>query len=162
MKNKVIFLDRDGVVNRERGEYTYRLQDFKLVDGLLESLVELQEKGYLFIIISNQGGIAKEIYSAKEVEILNGFLKNKFASFGIKWTEMYYCPHHPDYTGNCLCRKPDSVLIEKAIAKYNVDVSKSFMIGDNERDIMAAEKVNLKGILIESNSTLKKLLPLFP
>lgn len=162
MKNKVIFLDRDGVVNIERGEYTYRLEDFVLIDGLLESLTILQEKGYLFIIISNQGGIAKGIYSHKEIEILNDFLKNKFKSLGIKWTDFYYCPHHPEFNSKCICRKPDSLLFEKAIAKYEIDVSTSYMIGDKERDIIAAEKVNIKGILIESNTSLKILLPLFP
>lgn len=162
MKTKVIFLDRDGVINMERGGYTYRLEDFELTPGLLEALKILQQKGYLFIIISNQGGVAKGLYSHLEIEQLNEFLKKEFDSFGIKWTDFYYCPHHPQFNGNCLCRKPDSLLFERAIAKHEIDVSKSYMIGDKKRDILAAEKLNIKGFLIEANTSLKNLLPLFP
>lgn len=162
MKTRVIFLDRDGVINIERGDYTYRLEDFVLTEGLLDSLKILQEKGYLFIIISNQGGVAKGLYSQLEINKLNEFIKNEFNSVGLKWTDFYYCPHHPEFSGNCLCRKPDSLLFEKAIAKYEIDVSKSYMIGDKDRDIQAAEKLNIKGFLIEANASLKKILPLIP
>lgn len=162
MNRKAIFLDRDGVINQERGEYTFLLKDFIINDDVFETLKIWNDAGYLLIIISNQGGIGKGIYSHSDVQVLNEFLCLKFKENKIDWTEMYYCPHHPEYNGRCLCRKPGSILFEKAIAKYSIDVTRSFMIGDKERDILASEKTGIKGILIEANSSLKKILSLIP
>jgi D-glycero-D-manno-heptose 1,7-bisphosphate phosphatase len=162
LKNKAIFLDRDGVINYERGEYTFHLSDFKIIEGVLESLKNWSEKGYLIIIISNQGGIGKGLYSTKEVQTINHFLIGEFSKNEISLADFYYCPHHPDFTGNCICRKPESVLFEKALAKFDIDPLKSFMIGDKPRDIIPAEKLGITGFLIEANSSLKKLLPLIP
>lgn len=162
MRNKAVFLDRDGVINRERDDYTFLLEDFVILDDVLDCLKKWHDKGYLIIIISNQGGIGKGIYNHSEVIAINNLLKQKFFSNGIAWTDLFYCPHHPDHSGKCLCRKPDSLLFEKALAKHRIDASFSFMIGDRERDIVAAEKAGIRGFLIESNSTLKKLLSLIP
>ena len=78
------------------------------------------------------------------------FLQNECKKHGFEFTEIYYCPHHPE-TSNCLCRKPGSLMVEKAVAKYNVDVNKSFFIGDKERDIICANNVGVKGYLIAPN-----------
>lgn len=154
---KAVFLDRDGVVNIERGDYTYKLEDFILNDGLIEFCIKAKEKGFLLFIISNQGGIAKGIYSLSDVEILNDYIENELKKKGIEITDFYFCPHHNDF-GACLCRKPNSILLEKVMAKYHIDVQHSFMIGDRERDIEAAKKIGLKGILIESNTDLRNFL----
>lgn len=147
---KALFLDRDGVVNFERGDYTYRIEDFKINSGLFDLLLHFQSAGFLIIIISNQGGISKGIYTKKDVEILHQeFLKKCFAN-KITITDFFYCPHYPEIE-NCLCRKPKSLMLEKAIAKYNINVNDSLMLGDSERDIKCAESVGIKGILIKSN-----------
>src|SRR5689334_3049500 len=112
--NKAIFLDRDGVINRERGEYTYLLEDFKLNDGVIEVLQLFQAKGYLLIIISNQSGIAKGIYTKEQVNYLHLHMERVLKNKAIVLTEIYFCPHHPDFS-KCLCRKPESILLEKAI-----------------------------------------------
>jgi D-glycero-D-manno-heptose 1,7-bisphosphate phosphatase len=154
--NKAVFLDRDGVINVERG-YTHRLEDFTILPDLIEVLQLLQKKNYLLIVISNQSGIAKGLYKQSEVEVLHKYMIDEFAKNGITLSEIYYCIHHPDIS-NCICRKPDSLFVEKALARFNIDASKSYFIGDKERDTEAAEKGGVKGILIEANISLKTIL----
>lgn len=151
--NKAIFLDRDGVINVERG-YTHRLEDFVILPDLVENLQMYLRKGYLLIVVSNQSGIAKGLYTQAEVETIHSFLLNELAKNKITLSEIYYCVHHPDVS-RCICRKPDSLFIEKALARFNIDPSKSYFIGDKERDVEAGEKAGVKGILIEANSPLK-------
>ena len=153
---KAVFLDRDGVINVERG-YTHRLEDFVILPDLVEVLQLLQKKGYLLIVISNQSGIAKGLYKQSEVEILHKFMVDEFTKNGITLSEIYYCVHHPDVS-KCICRKPDSLFVEKGLARFNIDPKKSYFIGDKERDTEAAEKGGVKGILIESNISLKTIL----
>lgn len=150
---KVIFLDRDGVINIERGEYTFSVEDFVFVDGLFSALNKLQQNGFEFLVITNQGGISKGIYTHQDVQRLNNLLKAAFKKHQLELLDIYYCPHHNDVE-KCICRKPDSLLLEKAIAKYNIDISKSYFIGDSERDINSAHKVGVKGIKVNKNSDL--------
>lgn len=154
--NKAIFLDRDGVINVERG-FTYRLEDFVILPDVIEVLQLFQQKGYLLIIVSNQSGIAKELYKQSDVEILHNYLVKELSDHNITLSEIYYCVHHPDIS-RCICRKPDSLFVEKALARFNIDPTKSYFIGDKERDTEAAEKAGVKGILIESNISLKTIL----
>ena len=158
-KNKAIFLDRDGVINAERGEYTWQLEDFKFNDGLIESLKIFQQKNYLLVVISNQSGIAKGIYKKEDTDYLHLHLTRFLKSHDIELTEIYYCPHHPDFS-NCLCRKPGSLLLEKAIARFNIDAAKSYFIGDAARDVEAGEKAGVKTILIPPNSSLMNVIHL--
>ncbi|PCJ84541.1 MAG: histidinol phosphate phosphatase [Flavobacteriales bacterium] len=151
--NKTAFLDRDGVINKERGDYTWRIDDFEVNDGVVEGLKKLQQSGFLLIIVSNQSGIAKGVYGHEDVEKINQYIFDFFHKNNIEITEIYYCPHHNEI-GLCLCRKPGSLMLEKAIARYQVDVPNSFLIGDRDRDIDAAESVGVKGIKIQSNSSI--------
>lgn len=153
---KAVFLDRDGVINVERG-YTHRLEDFVILPDLIEVLQFLQSKGYLLIVISNQSGIAKGLYKQEDVEVLHKFMQKEFVKNGIKISEIYYCVHHPDVS-KCICRKPDSLFVEKGLARFDIDPKQSYFIGDKERDTEAAAKVGVKGILIESNISLKTIL----
>jgi D-glycero-D-manno-heptose 1,7-bisphosphate phosphatase len=155
--NKAVFLDRDGVINREMGEYTYRKEDFVLNEGLAEALKIIQEKGFLLIIISNQGGISKGIFSNKEVEALHNILVSSLSDYGVKITDFFYCPHHSDVEA-CLCRKPGSLLIEKAIALHNIDPFRSYMIGDHDRDMLAGQNAGLRTIKVTPNQNLMEIL----
>jgi len=154
--NRAIFLDRDGVINDNScGYYIFEVDQFVLNEGIIESLKTFADYGFLLIIISNQSGIARGLFSKTDCELIHRHMKKILSQQGILITEIYYCPHHPD-TGNCLCRKPGSLLFEKAIARFHIDNGQSWMIGDSERDVTAAEKVGLKTILIKPNEDIRK------
>lgn len=154
--NKTVFLDRDGVINFERGDYNLSIQDFVINDGVIDSIKSLRDHNYLVIIITNQGAIAKGLLSIADLLEMHKFLVDELSKYGTDLTDIYFCPHH-DNISKCLCRKPGSLLFEKSISVHNVDVSKSFMIGDSERDIIAAEQVGIKGILVKSNEDISTI-----
>jgi len=143
-KTKAIFLDRDGVLNEERGDYTYREEDFVICEGVPQALQLLKEAGYLLIVITNQGGIAKGVYT--KADMLRCHKKLASATNNLI-NAFYYSPDHPSVSAS-LSRKPNSLMLEKAMAKFNIDPAGSFMIGDQPRDIEAAAKVGVKGIKI--------------
>jgi len=154
---KIAFLDRDGVVNIERGEYTFKKQDFKFHPELFSFLEELKKRSFEFILISNQGGIAKGLYSSEEVDELHEYMQSILREKNIAFLDIYYSNHHQDF-GESLDRKPDSLMLERAIYQHNVKVSESFLVGDSERDIFAAAKVGVRGFKIESNGPLLEIL----
>jgi D-glycero-D-manno-heptose 1,7-bisphosphate phosphatase len=154
--NKALFLDRDGVLNRERGDYTFSIEDFEVLPDVAQALKIAKQKGYLLIVISNQGGVARGIFSQERVEILHSILQQKLAETNVFLDEVYYCTHH-DLVGKCICRKPDSGMLEKAIARFDIDASRSVMIGDSPRDVAAAEKAGVKGIKIERNTSILEI-----
>lgn len=148
---KVVFLDRDGVINKDRNDYTWRIEDFNILPNVIQGCVKLQDLGYEIILITNQGGIAKGLYNQADVDTLHQHMLHIFQNAGVSILEIYYCPHHTDY-GKCLCRKPGSLLVEKAIARFDIERNESFFIGDMERDIQAAHRAGIKGHLVQTNS----------
>jgi len=154
--NKAVFLDRDGVINIERGEHTFRIAEFEFVDEIFESLKILQQKGYLLIIITNQSGIAKGLYNFEDLKIVHNYMLEKFSEHGVQITDIYFCPHFTEL-GKCICRKPDSLMLEKAIARYQINPSASYFIGDKKRDIDAGEKCSVPVFLIEPNTSILKI-----
>ncbi len=149
---KAIFLDRDGVINKEIGDYVCNVSQFEILPHVPTALKIMQDLGYILIVITNQGGIAKGLYTHTDLDVMHQKMKTELAEFGVDITEIYYSPHHPHFSGKSLSRKPESMLLEKAIARFNIDPNQSFLIGDNQRDIEAAEKVGVKGFLIKSNT----------
>ena len=107
---KVVFLDRDGVINIEPGNYTFEINKFQIVPGLFDALVLLKNKGYQFIVITNQGGISKGVYGHNDVKILHSYMEEQFMKAGINLLDIYYCPHH-SVNEKCICRKPDAQLL---------------------------------------------------
>jgi D-glycero-D-manno-heptose 1,7-bisphosphate phosphatase len=154
MKNKAIFLDRDGVLITERGDYNYLPDHIEIVEGSAEALKLVASRGYMLIVITNQGGIGKGLYAHKRLNEIHKQISHFYKSYGVRITEFYYCPHHP-LRSNCLCRKPDSLMLEKAIARFNIDPAQSWFIGDNQRDVEAGHKAGVKTILIPSNADLR-------
>lgn len=151
--NKAIILDRDGVINADQNDYTWKIADFSILPGVFEACKKWQQEGYLLIVITNQGGIAKGLYGHHEVRLLHDHMLRLFSEQGIAINDIYYCPHHP-VAGECLCRKPGSLLVEKAIATHNIDPSLSVFIGDRDRDIIAGAGAGVPGLLVSVNSDL--------
>ncbi|MFW6249276.1 MAG: D-glycero-alpha-D-manno-heptose-1,7-bisphosphate 7-phosphatase [Bacteroidota bacterium] len=147
---KAFFLDRDGVLNKEIGNYAWHEKDFELLPFIFDWLKILQEQKYLLIVISNQGGIGRGRYTKKDVDHVHTLMKQRLEENNIHLTDIYYCPHHPT-SSNCLCRKPGHLLLEKAIARYHIKPEKSFFIGDSDRDIIAAKHAGVSPIKIQSN-----------
>jgi len=154
--NKAVFLDRDGVINYDGNEYyTYKIEDFKINEGVIEALTLLKQYGYLLIIISNQGGIGRGYYTKKDTDNVHSYMVDILREHDIELDEIYYCPHYPD-SSNCICRKPDSLMIEKALARFQIDSTKSFFVGDREKDVEAALKAGVKPVKIEANENIIK------
>ena len=152
--NKAVFIDRDGVINNDSNHYyIYKIEDFNINTGIIDALKILVKNGYLLIGITNQGGISKNIYTKTDVEVVHDFFNKTMLNNSIEFSEIYYCPHHSDIE-NCLCRKPNSLMLEKAIARFNIDVTKSFLIGDSSRDIEAGKKVGLTCFKINANENI--------
>ena len=155
--NKAVFLDRDGVINRKGSSYyVFREEEFLFNKGVTDALKYFLSKGYLLIIITNQGGIARGIFTISHLDKLNNFMIRQFKGFDIDIADIYYCPHHPKVS-ECLCRKPGTLLFEQAIAKHDIDPKVSFVIGDSDIDIQAANKMGIKGILIPTNGNMMEL-----
>ncbi len=157
VKNKAVFLDRDGVINRETGQYIFETENFVINEGVFEALSLLRKQGFMLVVVSNQSGIARGLYTHDHVGRVHDLLRKEFTARGIDLAEIYYCPHHPS-AGKCLCRKPESLMIEKAIARFNIDPRQSWMAGDRERDVEAARRAGVKGILIKANDSLMNYL----
>jgi|SRR5690554_3549692 D-glycero-D-manno-heptose 1,7-bisphosphate phosphatase len=153
MVYKAVFLDRDGVINDGSLYYTYLIDDFKINKGVIEGLKLLQNHGFLLVIITNQSGVAKGIYSGKDVEAVHEYLIEILRKHNVDIAGIYVCPHHPDIS-SCDCRKPKTALFEQAIRDLSVDVAHSYMIGDSERDIIAGEKMGLRSVLIDKNENI--------
>lgn len=144
-KSKCVFLDRDGVLNEDLNDYLYRIEELVIPQGVPEALQILKKAGFLLIVITNQAGIAKGLYTDKAVYQIHEAIQEVS---GHVLDDLYFSPDHPDFSGKSLSRKPDSLLLEKAVAKYNIDISQSWMIGDRERDMQAGKKIGLKTIQI--------------
>ena len=147
MKNKAVFIDRDGVLNKDFG-YAYKISDLKILDFVIEGLQAILELDFKVIVITNQSGIARGLYSVKDMhifmdEMINIFLKNK-----IDITDYFFCPHHPkgivqNFAIKCSCRKPEAGMLFAAEKEHNLDLTQSILIGDQETDILAGQKANL-------------------
>ncbi|GAA4302428.1 HAD-IIIA family hydrolase [Nibribacter koreensis] len=141
---KAIFLDRDGVLNVERGAYTFLVEDFEVCTGVPHALALLKEHGYYLIVVTNQGGIAKGLYTKEHVLACHEKLQH---ACGHALDALYMAPAHESVSSS-IARKPDSLMLEKAIAKYNLTPDQCWMVGDQLRDMQAAQKVGVKGILV--------------
>lgn len=147
---KYIFLDRDGTIVEDKEGYLHRIKDLKFIPGAVSGLLKLQKLGYGFVIISNQAGIARDLYSLKDAQKFNRALAVRLASRGIKIKKIYICPHHPEFTGQCVCRKPEPGLAKLAAKEFGVNLADSFFIGDKDCDIQLGKNCGGRTFLIEN------------
>jgi D-glycero-D-manno-heptose 1,7-bisphosphate phosphatase len=158
--NKAVFFDRDGVINSDEGfYYVHRIADFTLNPDVAETLKIIADAGYKLILISNQGGVGKGEYSCTDVDELHEHLQSLLRQKGVELDEIYYCPHHPQSSA-CLCRKPSPLMVEKALARFDIDPSASFLFGDSDRDVEAGKAAGIEASFkISKNGSLKACLP---
>ena len=153
--NKAIFLDRDGTINYDVG-YLSEIKDISIFDGVIPSLKSLKETGFLNLIITNQSGIARGYFTESDLCILHDEFKRLLTIDGLPLIDdIFFSPFHIDgkineYTKICNTRKPGTGMIDSAAKKYNIDLSKSYFIGDSLVDMQCAENAGLKKILVKT------------
>ena len=141
------FLDRDGVINFDRG-YVYRREDFEFVPGVLKGARELSELGYLLVVATNQSGIGRGLYTTGDFDTLTAWMKAEFLAAKAPLSGVYFCPHHPSegsgpYRCSCDCRKPAPGMLTAAARDLNLDLSASIMFGDSVSDLHAAQSAGV-------------------
>jgi D,D-heptose 1,7-bisphosphate phosphatase len=159
-KQKAIFLDRDGTINVYKGFLT-KAEDFELIPGAAEAIKLINRSGYLVIVVSNQPVIARGDCTFEELQTIHNRMETLLGKEGAFIDAIYYCPHHPDkgfegehpdYKFDCNCRKPKPGLLLQAAKDWNIDLNKSYMIGDSERDVLAGNAAGCKqSYLIKAN-----------
>lgn len=154
MKRKAIFLDRDGVlIKNSTHYYIWETEQVEIVDGIYDNLKLLIQQGFELFIISNQGGISKGIYTKADTIKLHNKLLLDFKNEQIEIKEILFCPHHPEVE-KCICRKPNSLMIDKLISKHKLNREDSYFIGDSETDMLAAQSAGIQGIKIVANQNM--------
>ena len=149
MSIKTIFLDRDGVINKDIG-YLYEIDKFEFNYGIFQSCRHFINLGYSIIIVSNQSGIERGFYSEKDYQTVTKWMIDQFNNNGVKILDALHCPHGPD--SNCNCRKPLPGMFIEAQRKYDVDMGLSWIIGDKETDIIAAKAAGIQqSILVDTD-----------
>lgn len=141
---KAIFLDRDGVINVEKN-YVYKKEDFEFIDGVFDTLKQLQELGYKLFIITNQSGIGRGYYTVDDFEKLTSWILSEFEKYQISISQVEFCPHNPDE--ECLCRKPKTGMIENILKNHKIDLEKSWLIGDKKSDILCGKSAGIKNTI---------------
>jgi len=146
-KNKAIFLDRDGVINEEVSHLSDP-DNFVFIKESIEALKILKDLGFLLIVITNQAGIARGLFNEETLSKIHEKMKRILNENSIPIDDIFYCPHHPDFTGSCNCRKPKPGMIFSAREKYNIDLNESYMVGDTLGDIETGFNAKCKTILV--------------
>ena len=156
VKKPAVFLDRDGVLTEENS-YITSLEQMKLFPYAEESIRKIRQKGYYTIVITNQSGVARGLFTEETLQEMNDYLMRQTNVDAI-----FYCPHHPDgkvekYSKTCKCRKPGAGMFEAACREYAIDVQKSYMVGDRASDILAGQSAGVRTILLESGYGISRL-----
>ena len=155
MAIKTIFLDRDGVINKEVS-YLYKKEKFKFIDGVFDACLYFLKLNYKIIIISNQSGIARGYFNETDYIKLTNWMLGQFDKKNISILDTFFCPHGPD--SKCNCRKPQPGMFFEAKLKHNINMQESWMIGDKESDIRGANNAGIsKTILVRSGHPIKEL-----
>lgn len=166
MARKVVFLDRDGTINREVS-YLYKISELSIIPGVPAALRRLKQLGFLLFMVSNQAGIARGYYSEADCEALNQYLNDRLREQGAELDGMYYCPHHPEkgigkYKTECECRKPGSGMLLRAEQELiagaipgvlpgdSIDRRHSYILGDKLIDCEAGHRFGIKALLLGS------------
>ena len=157
-KQRAIFLDRDGVINEEV-DHLLDVKDFKLISGSLDAVKKLNNSDYLVIVVTNQPAVAKGFCDISDIERIHMHMETVFGKAGAKFDSIFYCPCHPEkgfpgenkkYKVDCNFRKPKTGMLEIAKSFFNIDYSKSFIIGDSTRDILTGNNANVRTILVKT------------
>ncbi len=144
-----IFLDRDGTINVEVN-YLHRPDDLRLIPGVPEAIARLNCAGWFVVVVTNQAGIARGYYDADALHALHAHIDMALAAHGAHVDAWLFCPHHPDYSGVCECRKPAPGMLLQAAQRYDLDLAQSWLVGDSQGDLGAGAAAGCRTILVRS------------
>lgn len=147
-RQQAVFLDRDGVICKHRKDYVKKWDEFKFLPGAKKAIKILKENRFKVIIISNQAGVGKGIISLSDFDKINVKMQKEIVSAGGKIDDIYYCLHKKE--DDCPCRKPKIKMLKDAIKQFQINTKKSFMVGDQKKDIIAAKKAGIKSVFVKS------------
>ena len=151
-KLKTVFLDRDGVINKEKSDYIKSISELEIFPDVAKNIELLKNAGFLVVVITNQSAVNRGIVTPEMINQIHNSIQGHLKKYGTSLDGFYYCPHIPNE--NCNCRKPKSGLLEKAILELNIDLNSSWMIGDRDSDIEAANSIGCKAIKIGDSFSL--------
>jgi D-glycero-D-manno-heptose 1,7-bisphosphate phosphatase len=146
---RAVFLDRDGTVNVEKN-YLVRPEDWEFVPGAIDAIKRINDLGFLAIVVTNQAGVARGFYTEADVARLHRHVDAMLAEAGARIDGYYMCPHHPDFGGECDCRKPNPGMLLQAAADFDIALENSYLIGDKAVDVQAALNANVTPILVRT------------
>ena len=152
MANGAFFLDRDGTLNVDTG-YVHSMDAWQWIAGVPEALVRLSQCGLPLIVVSNQSGIARKLFTEDDLHALETWVDGQLARFSVLITAWYHCPHLPEITGPCHCRKPAPGMLLKAAHDYRIDLTKSWMLGDKISDVLAGKACGCRTIKLGSGKS---------
>ena len=153
-KLKTVFLDRDGVINKERSDYIKSISELEIFPNVAKNIELLKNAGFLVVVITNQSVINRGLITHETVDQIHDSIQNYLKTNGTSVDRFFYCPHKPNE--NCNCRKPKPGLLHQAILELDIDPESSWMIGDNDSDIEASTSIGCKAIKIDNNFSLGK------
>jgi heptosyltransferase-2 len=145
LRGVTVFLDRDGTLNRDTG-YVKSPDELDLLPDVGEALSRLKRVGAKLVLVTNQSGIARKLLTLGDLELIHAKLRSLLESAGAALDAIYFCPHHPDDA--CLCRKPGTAMVDRAVADLGLDLSRAYVIGDQLRDLELAGRIGARGILV--------------
>jgi heptosyltransferase-2 len=145
-----VFLDRDGTTNRDTG-YIKTPDELQIFPGAVEAVARLKQAGARVVMITNQSGVGRGLFSTETLAAIHARLRAVFEAGGAPFDGLYYCPHHPD--DGCACRKPGTAMVERAVTDLGLDLSRAYVLGDQRRDVDLARRIGAKGILVTTGPT---------
>lgn len=149
-----VFLDRDGTINVDHG-YVHRVEDLEFIPGAPAALKAMQGAGYQLIVVTNQSGVARGLYTEADVNAVHAHMQDVLTGHGVAPLTYYYCPHHPEhgdaqYRRDCEDRKPGIGMFRRACRDFTIDIERSFMVGDKRSDLEFARAAGLQPILVRT------------
>ncbi len=155
------FLDRDGILNVDKS-YVHKIEDFEWINGAIKAVKLLNEMNYHVLVVTNQSGIARDYYTEDDMHKLHNWIQSELQKHGAHIDAFYYSPYHvdgviPKFTKESDCRKPQPGMLFKAMKDFDIDTKKSFMIGDKDTDVQAAEAAKIKGYLFQGGDLHQKI-----
>lgn len=144
---RAAFFDRDGTINVDV-HYLHKKEDLVFIEGMPQFIRKWNEWGFLVIVVTNQAGIARGYYTEEQMHALHRYMNEKLSEFGAHIDAFYFCPHHPDITGPCGCRKPQTGMLDRAVSDFNIDPARSILFGDQAWDIEAGRRLGIPSFLV--------------